>query len=162
MKPMQTSVTKLSMHLHHDHSHDHAHHEAVKVSPAHTFDRLKLLWRDPQALRSIMRSSQAKVLLVSSMFFIGSVLIRKRVHQLDVVVFLVLSSALSVFNNLKSSAKLWMSRMALFKDGILKHSSPISSNYFFNNRNVEDRVTLLGVAVNIVLSAVKLFGGIGI
>jgi hypothetical protein len=51
--------------------------------------------------------------------------------------------------------------MALFKDGILKHSTPINSHYFFNNRNIEDRVTLLGVAVNIVLSAVKLFGGIG-
>lgn len=168
LKPVQTGISKLNMHLHHDHSHDHAHDhshiETIKTLPARTFDSLKLLWRDcrdPKALRSMMRSSQAKVLLVSSVFFIGSMLVRKRVHQLDVVVFLALSSTLSVFNSLKSSAKLWMSRMALFKDGILKHSTPINSHYFFNNRNIEDRVTLLGVAVNIVLSAVKLFGGIG-
>jgi len=164
LKPIQTGISTLSMHLHHDHSHGHSQHEAMKTLPAHTFERLKLIWRDcrdPKVLRSIMRSSQAKVLLVSLVFFIGSILVRKRIHQLDVVVFLTLSSALSVFNSLKSSAKQWMSRMALFKDGILKHSTPISSHYFFSNRNIEDRVTLLGVAVNIVLSAVKLFGGIG-
>ncbi len=43
----------------------------------------------------------------------------------------------------------------------MKHTTPVTRTYFFKNENAADRVTLLGVCVNLLLSVVKLFGGIG-
>lgn len=43
---------------------------------------------------------------------------------------------------------------------MLKHSTPLSADYFFRNDNAADRVTFLGVIVNLLLSAGKFVVGV--
>lgn len=38
---------------------------------------------------------------------------------------------------------------------------PVSGKYFFKNQNAADKVTLLGVAINVLLSLTKFIGGVG-
>jgi len=44
---------------------------------------------------------------------------------------------------------------------MVKHSTPLSADYFFRNDNAADRVTFLGAIVNILLSAGKFAVGVG-
>ena len=48
----------------------------------------------------------------------------------------------------------------MFQEGLVKHSTPLTRQYFFKNDNAADRITLLGVYINVVLSVVKFSGGI--
>jgi divalent metal cation (Fe/Co/Zn/Cd) transporter len=51
--------------------------------------------------------------------------------------------------------------MKNLQESLGKHSTPLTRKYFFKNENAADRVTILGVWINIVLSVGKFFGGIG-
>jgi len=48
----------------------------------------------------------------------------------------------------------------MFQEGLVKHSTPLTRQYFFKNENAADRITLLGVYINVVLSVVKFCGGL--
>eukprot|EP00601_Ochromonadales_sp_CCMP2298_P010485 CAMPEP_0173253964 /NCGR_PEP_ID=MMETSP1142-20121109/21641_1 /TAXON_ID=483371 /ORGANISM="non described non described, Strain CCMP2298" /LENGTH=235 /DNA_ID=CAMNT_0014187309 /DNA_START=96 /DNA_END=800 /DNA_ORIENTATION=+ len=143
--------TRGTVRMHVGHSHEHTHEH-----PTPDLGDLWLQLKNPKKLQT----PQAKVFMIASAFFLISSIVRRRICRWDVLVFGGLTASMSVFNVLKASAKEWASRMMLVKDGIVRHSTPITGNYFFNNQNLADRVTLLGVAINIVLSISKLAGGI--
>ena len=54
-----------------------------------------------------------------------------------------------------------MSKGESWRLSMLKHSTPLSADYFFRNDNAADRVTFLGVIVNLLLSAGKFIVGVG-
>ncbi len=70
-------------------------------------------------------------------------------------------ASLSVFDKAKTATKNWMRRLKIFRDNVIKHTTPITKSYFFKNENAADRVTLLGLWVNVLLSVSKFLGGIG-
>jgi len=53
-----------------------------------------------------------------------------------------------------------IAKVQAFQLSLLKHSTPLTRKYFFKNENAADRVTLLGVWINIILSISKFAGGI--
>eukprot|EP01038_Epipyxis_sp_PR26KG_P005176 gene5176-7203_t len=155
--------SNLFMHFGHDHSHGHSHshndgtntlhHENDEQNYSRSFlgqlFQPKLLFRKPYVR-----------VIIASIIFIIPVMIRRKVTKLDWIIFGTMTTVLSIFDVAKIGVKSWISRMKLFRDGLIKHSTPMNSNYLFKNNNLADRVTLLGVAINIVLSIAKFAGGI--
>jgi cation diffusion facilitator family transporter len=78
------------------------------------------------------------------------------------VVLTFLASFLSMFvwDGLKSSLTSYMLKFASLQSSLVKHSTPLTRKFFFRNENAADRVTLLGIFVNVVLSISKFWGGI--
>lgn len=148
--PLPREIPPQLMHLHHDHSHSHSHSHAPssKISS----DILK---------RDFWRRPKGAAFLIALSIFVVTAIKHKGITKLDLLLFSLFSFILSVFDVAKGSFRSWISKVAMVKDGIVKHSTPISSNYFFKNGNIADRITLLGVVVNLFLSISKFIGGIG-
>lgn len=148
----------LSMHMHHTHDHGHLHDDdhdhGLSFSIKEVFEQFK----DP---RRLIQQPRSRVMIIAGAVLVISSIIRKKLTRMDGIIFGVFAISLSVFDSFKSAVKQWISKMMMLKNGIMKHSTPISKNYFFKNENLADRITLLGVAVNIVLSISKFLGGIG-
>lgn len=87
---------------------------------------------------------------------------RRKVSPLAFIGFVATMTSLSVFDKARSATKDWIRKFQSFKDNVIKHSTPITKSYFFKNENAADRVTLLGVWINIALSITKFLGGIGV
>lgn len=83
------------------------------------------------------------------------------IYHSDIGVFAVTAIVLSVFDSVKLSVKSYISKIKMFQDSLNKHSTPITRKYFFKNVNAADRITLVGVYINVILSVAKFFGGIG-
>lgn len=152
------NVNNFSMHLHHDHTHNHA-HDHNKLSLKQYYQKIIDVAKHPQVL---LQTPQLKAFMIASTFLLISTFIKKKINKVDLIIFLSFSTTLSVFDILKTAFKSWIMKMKIFKDGIAKHTTSFNTNYFFSNRNIADRVTLLGVLINIILSITKFFGGIGI
>jgi hypothetical protein len=74
--------------------------------------------------------------------------------------FLLTISSFAVFDKVRFEAKELIRKFNSFKDNVIKHTTPLTKSYFFKNENAADRVTILGVWVNILLSMIKFVGGI--
>lgn len=151
----------LRMHRDHGHSHDHSHgsHEVEIKKPSSktnmNFRSLSLFGRAVEILKvPILRGSIAAVLLLAPL------LIRRKMNSNYSTIAVIASIVLTVFDDLKHQTKIWMNKIKVFQSSLLKHTSPITKEYFFKNSNAADRVTILGVWVNIALSVVKFFGGL--
>ena len=88
-------------------------------------------------------------------------LIRKKFSKLDFGIFAITAVALSVFDSARYVVKKYISKIKMFQESMVKHSTPLTRKYFFKNENAADRITLAGVYINIILSLAKFFGGIG-
>jgi divalent metal cation (Fe/Co/Zn/Cd) transporter len=133
--------SSLQMHMGHDHSHHQ--HES-----------------EPISIRSISKRPESKVILVAALALLANTLYRKRISQIEVIIFSSFATVLTLFAGVKNIIKGSIKRLQLFKGAVARHSSPINTNYLFKNKNAADRVTLLGVAINILLSVTKFWGGI--
>lgn len=158
MSKVHQKGASISMHMHHTHDHgrlhDHNRDDGPSFSIKEVFDQFK----NP---RRLIQQPQSRVMIIAGAVLLISSIIRKKLTRMDGIIFGVFAISLSVFDSLKAAVKAWISKMMLLKNGIVKHSAPISKSYFFKNENLADRITLLGVAVNIVLSVSKFLGGIG-
>eukprot|EP01039_Chlorochromonas_danica_P004471 gene4471-4897_t len=158
----------LTMHLHHDHSHSHSHShshdhtEQNKAIPSQSSSSWKTtileIVKNPKRLFRKPNGKAAFVVVVA--VFALSAIIRRKLTKADAVLFTAATAILSIFDGLNASFKSWISKAKDMRDGIAKHSTPIDRSYFFRNKNLADRVTLLGVAINILLSVSKFVGGI--
>lgn len=144
------------MQMHIGHSHDHYHNHLSNPNPAPSEFLSQL--RNP---KNYLKHPRGRAILIASTVLLLSCAVRKRIAKIDVIIFSLFATSLSAFDIFKSGAKMWISRMQLLREGIAKHSTPINSNYLFKNRNLADRVTLLGVGINVVLSISKFLGGLG-
>ena len=133
----------MTMHFGHDHSHSHNHKPPEKIS-----------------FRKIMKKTENRVILTTAAYLLIRVFLRKKFDSLETSIFTVFAASLSLLGAAKKALNRSISRMASFKRSLMRHSSPINSEYFVNNENMADRVTLVGVVCNIMLSIIKLAGGI--
>ncbi|EJK76734.1 hypothetical protein THAOC_01484 [Thalassiosira oceanica] len=78
----------------------------------------------------------------------------------DIGAFLLTSGVLSIFDSIRDETKALLDKGESWRLSMLKHSTPLSADYFFKNDNAADRVTFLGVIVNLLLSAGKF--GVGV
>ena len=110
------SRTFLAMHGGHDHSHSH-HIE------------------EPITFKSVIAPPQNKVILVAALSLLASTIMKRRVSRLQVTVFCFAASTLSLFSGAKEFVKNSLTKLRLFRGAVLRHSSPITPNYFFKNEN---------------------------
>jgi hypothetical protein len=141
------TIRSLSMHYHHSHDHNHIHNDK-EISPVSL-----------KSSTGFVQKIGATIIAIA--IFCTTTIIRRKVNRLDVAILGVIVASLNAFDWIKTTTKTWIAKMNILKDGLAKHSTPINQNYFFKNPNIADRVTLLGVVVNILLSISKFFGGIG-
>lgn len=90
-----------------------------------------------------------------------SFLIHKSLTRTDIGAFFLTSGMLAISNSIRDEAKAVISKGESWRISMLKHSTPLSADYFFRNDNAADRVTFLGVIVNLLLSAGKFVVGVG-
>ena len=152
------------MHMGHSHTHDHLHEEedhddihAKRTGPELSFSLWGQLLRPKETL---MHRPQGKVFLAALLVLIPA-MIRKRFSRFDFGIFAATAVALSVFDSARFAVKKYMSKIKMFQESLVKHSTPLTRKYFFKNENAADRITLAGVYINIILSFAKFFGGIG-
>lgn len=161
IKRMSTS-SSLSMHMGHSHTHGHHddcddHMDKLRRGPELSFSLWGQLLRPKETL---LHRPQGKVFLAALLILIPA-LIRKRFRKLDFGIFAITAVALSVFDSARFAVKKYMSKLKMFQETMVKHSTPMTRKYFFKNENAADRITLAGVYINIILSAAKFCGGIG-
>lgn len=151
-----------SHHHHHTHSHDHSRSAAKKrPAPKGWCGRLLLLSGRPAV----------RVLFAAMVTLLPPLLKRLRsphpfslsrvVTRADLGAFALTSGILAIFDSIRDEAKALISKGEGWRLSMAKHSTPLSIDYFFRNENAADRVTFLGVIVNLLLSAGKFAVGVG-
>ena len=155
--------------MHGGHGHSHAHHEHEHAGgKAVNFDEVPAsvaIGREVslstwgRLLRSPKRKS-FQVIFAALVVF-GPALVRWRpLAKQDMCIFLVVASTLSIFDSGRRTARRVIQRAKSLQESLLKHTTPLTRKYFFKNENAADRVTLLGVVVNVLLSGGKFTAGI--
>lgn len=129
----------------HDHDHDHGHdHNCEEKS---------------QSKQSNSLAQNVRIILASLLVMVPSI-IRRKVTKLDVGIFVLVATLFTLLNSAKSVMNDWKSKVRLLRNSLWKHSTPLTRKYFFKNESAADRVTLLGIVINIILSVTKFVGGI--
>lgn len=148
-------------HHHHDHDHGHSDDHDDQPAPAATgpYQSFSLWGQLMNPGQTFLRQKRGKVLLAALIVTIPA-LMRKRFNRIDMCAFAGIAAVLTVFDSIRYATKKWISKVKLFQESLVKHSTPLTRQYFFKNENAADRVTLLGVYINVVLSIVKFFGGL--
>ena len=143
---------------HRDHSSDHLSSPSLAQRGSSVINTrsLSLFGRTVQTLRQpLLRGLLAAVLLLLPLAA------QRRLRSSNYALIACASAfSLAVFDDLKKQTRVWMSKVKVLQSSLLKHSSPLTREYFFKNNNAADRVTLLGVWINVFLSVVKFFGGL--
>lgn len=143
-------------HHHHHHDHDFSHEEDhSKVVPLSALG--KVMRPDRMALR-ILASSVTTIAmpqLYPSMYLKGP-------NQLRRVLLTFITSFISMWgwDSLKEVGRGYLLKVASLQSSLVKHSTPLTRKFFFRNENAADRVTLLGIVVNVILSISKFWAGI--
>jgi len=136
------------MHMGHSHSHhDHQDHNDALGS------NMQPMYLQRKITR-IFFAALATLLL--------PLLLRKKITNANVAIFALTSTAFSFAERMRNEVKFLMSKGKNIRDGFIKHSPPAmnASEYLFANDNAADRVTLVGVVVNLVLSIGKAVVGV--
>lgn len=109
------------------------------------------------------RGKAISILFAAAATLLPALFVRKRrINQTDVALFAITSTALSFADKMRSETKYLLDKAKSIRDGFIKHAPTTinASKYLFNNDNAADRVTLVGVVVNLLLSIGK--GCVGI
>jgi cation diffusion facilitator family transporter len=77
-----------------------------------------------------------------------------------VLTFLTSFMSMWAWDSVKEAGRGYLLKVASLQSSLVKHSTPLTRKFFFRNENAADRVTLLGILMNIILSISKLWGGI--
>lgn len=146
----------------HDRDHDHDHHEGTNTRVIQGPDQpLSLLGR---LLRpwSLFYNPEAKIVLAALLVLFPSIMLKRKVKKIDFVIFLATALGFNVFGVVKNAVNSWIRRFNSLRESLVKHNpgQPLTRKFFFKNENAADRVTLLGVWINIILSVAKFIGGI--
>ena len=150
----------LSMHMGHSHSHNHHHnHESentIKQQPTIT---IKPTTVRGKILHQISKRGKAISIIFAAAATLLPVLLfrQRRINRTDVVLFAITSTAISLVDKIRSETKYLLDKAKGIRDGLKKHAPPKISaqKYLFQNDNAADRVTLVGVVVNLLLSVGK-------
>jgi len=161
-------MTSLSMHMGHSHSHNHHHSHNDDVVAQKQKRPVPKGWRGKILLFSSRRA--VRILFAALITLLPPVLKRRPSSpsalltcftRTDVGAFVLTSGILAIFDSIRDQTKSLISKGESWRLSMLKHSSPLSAvDYFFRNDNAADRVTFLGVIVNLLLSGGKFAVGV--
>jgi len=141
------------------HSHSHHHHHDHTDDDNDDSDNNKVGGKRRNAIHK--RRRKIALFVFAAMAILGPPLVRTRtLGRPDIAAFVATSTCLTFFDAVRKEVKYAISKIKNFKDGIVKHSTPITAKYFFRNENAADRVTLLGGIINLVLSLGKFAVGV--
>jgi len=157
-------------HSHHDHHHDHSHdhHHASDSAEAKVLRKQRMLRRLALVLFCWMATCGTKLVQTATNVngakrFVG-------LSQSDWISFVVTSVALTSAKNIMRAVQRSVENFRRFVEGIRKHSSTMEVQEEYQQHNYPqalaadkadaDRVTWIGVAVNLLLSVGKLGAGI--
>jgi cation diffusion facilitator family transporter len=144
------------MHMGHSHSsniHDHSDSETpVKVR------------KDPAVIQR-QRRRRAAMVIFCALCTLGPSLARfQALRKFDLIAFGVTCTLLASFDKLKREVSSITTKLSLWRDGFVRHSpkpEPGAGKFkFFQTENAADRVTLVGVVINLVLSCGKFVIGV--
>lgn len=174
-KKRNLSSSNLSMHMGHSHSHHHHHSHSHQSDnkPKNNNNSNYLVpkgWRGNLLLLLGRRSVRflfaglitllpplLKAVKSSSQRFVNPL---TAVTKTDIGAFILLSGILAISDSIRDEAKAVINKGDQWRLSMLKHSTPLSADYFFKNDNAADRVTFFGVIINLLLSAGKAAVGI--
>jgi hypothetical protein len=129
----------------HSHSHHHHHdHETHVKQPVN------------------MRRKVTRILFAALVTLLPSLLLKQRITKTNLAIFAMTSTALAFLERMRREVKFFLEKAKNIRDGLIKHAPPITnaSTYLFKNDNAADRVTLVGIALNLVLSVGKAIVGV--
>lgn len=153
--------------MHWGHSHTHSHEDVSRRDSEPPTSAPRNGWRGHVTglFRRSKLSNQLKVsiLFAAMVTLLPSMILDRRLQKAHAALFLATISALTLFNQVKGSVRGLSRKMKLLKDSLAKHAprqAVWTTSYFFQTGNAADRVTFLGIIVNIVLSAGKALVGV--
>ncbi len=171
------TTTTFSMHMGHSHSHRHHHHNDQPQKLIKGGGSGGGGWGSKLVLffgrRTVRILFAALITLLPPILKHQSVL--KQHHhsasligggggsiltKTDVGAFVLTSSILAISDSIRDEIKALISKGNGWRLSWLKHSTPLSADYFFKNENAADRVTFLGIIINILLSSGKFVAGV--
>lgn len=152
--------SSLSMHMGHSHSHHHHHdhdHKPAAKSKSQPINNPTTL--RGKILNLFSRRGRAISILFAAAATILPVLLfrQRRINKTDIALFAITSTVISLVDNIRSETKYVIDKAKGIRDGLIKHAPPTmnASKYLFQNDNAADRVTLVGVVINLLLSLGK-------
>jgi cation diffusion facilitator family transporter len=159
------------MHMGHSHSHHHHHHHndrhrdpSTTTTTTTTTTTVKKVssprggWGGKLLLLSGRRA--VRILFAGLITLLPPILKRAPLARADVGAFVLTAGILSIFDIVRDEARALLTKGESWRVSWLKHSTPLSADYFFRNDNAADQVTFLGIIVNVLLSAGKFAVGV--
>lgn len=160
----------MSMHMGHSHAHNHHHHhDHTHDSDADTSATSASALNPPKTLMGMIlhqlshRKLTARILYAAMAIFVPPLTFgHRRITRTDAAVFILTSTALTFANRIRYETKFLLNRANNLRVGLVKHSPKKmnASKFLFRNKNPADRVTLIGVLVNLLLSIGKAVVGV--
>ena len=150
--------------MHGSHGHSHSHHEHLHVNDDNLNNKIVFrsqglsTWGKTTVIagRPLFRS-----LLVGGIVILLPALMKtKRLGKQELGIFTIVSSVLGLLDIGRLESKKLLQKIRNFQNSLVKHTTPLTRKYFFKNENAADRVTLLGISINILLSIGKFWAGI--
>lgn len=142
-------------HSHHHHGHDHAESGIEAAQPP-----APPTTRAGKFLRFITRRTAR--IAFAAIAILGPALVRNRcLSRSDVGIFALTSTVLTLADGVRREVIRIVSKIQALRDGMAKHSTPlVDPREIFKNESSADRVTLLGVVINLLLSVGKAVVGV--
>ena len=154
------SASALAMHFGHSHSHSHGHeqhhsHEVAAVPPPPPATTAA-----GKIVRFVTRRTAR--IAFAAIIILGPALIRtRRIAGSDVALFAVTATGLTLVDRVRREVQNLILSAKRFKVGLDKHSTPlVDVGEMLRNESSADRVTVLGVVINLFLSLGKAVVGI--
>ncbi|KAL7479916.1 hypothetical protein ACHAW6_005633 [Cyclotella cf. meneghiniana] len=143
--------SSLSMHMGHSHSHHHHEHSHISTTPKRPIARtaIRILFAALLALTPRLVSLLSPKKIISSHSIKG-----------EAAAFILLSSLFAIADRIREQTNQLIQKGQKWRLSMLKHSTPLSADYFFKNENAADKVTFLGVIINLILSGGKVVAGV--
>jgi len=159
----KSACASLRMHMGHSHSHHHHSHDSRDISKSQSRPK-------PSTLRGkIFRQFSYPYRRLAACFLfatlaVGSpILLRqRRITTTDAAIFFFTAASLSISDKIRLEVRDLLQRVKRLRDGFIKNTSPLihTTKFSFNLKNDAERVTFIGVIVNLVLSVGKAVIGI--
>ena len=162
-RPMPSSAT-ISMHM--GHSHSHHEHQYSSSNSKETAALRPILQPQQQQQPIPIRRQAALVVFAAVVVLAPQVYFRKQpLSSAHWALFGVTCASLQLINLLRQSFQSGFEKFRRFRQRFLAHTPRFTSitnwnKYLFHNPNAADRVTLLGVAINLILSVTKVIVGV--
>ena len=154
------SHSHLSMHMGHSHSHHHHHDEDASSKSSRQFKPTTLRGK---ILYQVTRRKVSRIIFAALATLLPPLLIKPRsLSRADWALFGLTSTTLMITEGIRREVKHLVNKAKGLRDGFIKHAPTTidPQKYLFQNDNAADRVTLVGVLINLLLSIGKGIVGI--